>query len=172
MYAVKLRVRVASQKMGQGVEDYRKGSGAMKRFIRYACLVIILALGISGLVVGCAITNTLADSKWKLIGWSASSLSPEVSNITLQFDAKTASGSSGVNSYGGPYHVKSGGVLIFGNIASTMMASADPDLNRAETIYFELLKSARMFTLENDKFTLTLKDANKNEILIFERVLP
>lgn len=144
----------------------------MKRSTANVVILTIVFMGLCALVVGCADTNALADSKWKLTGWSVSSLDPTLANITLDFDERTVSGSSGVNSYGGPYHVKNGGVLILGDLASTMMASADPELNRAESIYLELLKEVRVYTLENDKFTLTLKDANENEILIFNRVVP
>jgi heat shock protein HslJ len=128
-----------------------------------AGLLAVLALASAGCAsVGGA--PKLDGTSWTLTSWSASSLDPAEFNITAIFKDGQVGGNSGVNSYGGPYEVGSRGSFQVGEIVSTLMAGPEP-AQRAETIYHELLKQARKYAVDGD--TLTLSDANGNQLLIF-----
>jgi len=79
------------------------------------------------------------------------------------------SGTSAVNTYGGPYTEGPGDAFSVGDLASTMMAGPEPDM-RAEQAYLKLLSQ-----VESCKLTargLTLFDQNGNESLIFTAAKP
>lgn len=137
----------------------------MSTLIRIALTGSLVALALASL--GCAAAGgdvKLDGTSWTLNGWSASSLDPAEFDITAAFEEGRISGRSGVNSYGGSYEIASGGSFEVGEIASTLMAGPEPAM-RAETIYHELLKQARKYAVDGD--TLTLSDANGNQLLIF-----
>ena len=135
-----------------------------------ALIRLALAISLAALVLvsaGCAALGggaRLDGTSWTLTGWSASSLDPAGFSITAVFKEGQVGGNSGVNSYGGPYKAGSSGSFEVGEIMSTLMAGPEPAM-RAETIYHELLKQAREYVVEGD--TLTLSDANGNQLLIF-----
>jgi len=129
---------------------------------RLAALLISLLMFFSGLF-GC---KSLANTSWELTAWSVSAHNPQDYTFTLAFDTKTFSGQSAVNSYGGQYTAFKDGRLIISGIYSTEMAGT-PEAMATETVYFELLNSAKRYKLVED--TLTLLDANGNELLIFTR---
>ncbi len=60
--------------------------------------------------------RTLAGTKWRLTAWSASSLEPSQFTITADFDDSQVSGTSAVNSYGGPYTAGSDGDFSVGQL--------------------------------------------------------
>lgn len=67
---------------------------------------------------------------WHLVSVGGAPAVPG-SQATIKFEAGKVSGSTGVNSFGGDYQV-SGTTIIFGDIASTLIAGTDPKLNDQE----------------------------------------
>lgn len=117
---------------------------------------------------GCDIIKAgrLDGTSWVLQRWSESSLDPAEFRITASFEDKTLTGQSAVNSYSTSYFESRDGKLATGGITSTLMAGPEPAM-RAEKIYFELLRQVDAFSINNT--TLTLLDANGNELLIFTK---
>jgi heat shock protein HslJ len=109
-------------------------------------------------------TDRLGGTSWRLTGWSISAINPAEFTITLGFDDGTAAGQSAVNSYGGSYAEGRGGKLELGEIASTLMAGPEPAME-AEAAYYELLGRVDSYTMDNS--TLTLRDEDGNDLLIF-----
>jgi len=109
--------------------------------------------------------GSLDGTQWKLTGWTISSLNPADFTITVKFADGQISGHSGVNTYGGTYHLGTGGTFSTGPLACTEMAGPEPAM-RAESAYFLLLAQVRTFALTGS--TLTLRDAGGNELLIFD----
>ena len=108
----------------------------------------------------------LTNTKWELTAWSVSSRSATDYQMTLNFDKKTLSGRSAVNSYGGGYKTGRNGKLELTGIWATKMAGS-PDAMEAEGIYFDLLGKVKKYTKTADE--LKLLDENGNELLIFEK---
>jgi len=132
----------------------------------------ILCSVVCVLATGCESDNgndtgggALAGTKWRLAAWSASSLDPTAFTITADFDESRISGTSAVNTYGGPYTATDEGSFSVGELAATEMAGSEPAM-RAEALYFDLLRQARKYVVSGA--TLTLKDAGNQEILIFQ----
>jgi heat shock protein HslJ len=116
----------------------------------------MVALGVVALTLvsagtaGCGGSQpSLSGTAWQLTGWSA---------------GDQVGGQSAVNSYSGPYESDTDGSFSTGQLASTQMAGPEPAM-RAETLYFELLEQAAQYSVAGQ--TLTLSDANGNELLIF-----
>jgi len=109
--------------------------------------------------------RTLAGTKWRLTAWSVSSLDSSQFTITADFDDSQISGTSAVNSYGGPYTAGSDGTFSVGELRATRMAGSEVAM-RAEAIDFDLLQQARNYAATET--TLTLKNEGDQEILIFE----
>ncbi len=116
------------------------------------------------LAVSVIAKDPLDGTRWKLTGWTISSIDPKDVIITANFSGGRISGNSGVNSYGGSYEAKESGVFSVGAISMTEMAGPEPAM-RAETAFFTLLGQARSFKVNGE--TLTLYDKNGNESLIF-----
>jgi heat shock protein HslJ len=129
-------------------------------------------LGIAcALASGCESNNgdgasdgTLAGTKWKLTAWSASSSDPSRFTITADFSESRVSGTSAVNSYGGPYIATTDGAFSVGDLQATLMGGPEEAM-RAENIYFDLLSQARQYGATPSM--LTLKDKGDQDILIF-----
>ena len=141
----------------------------MKGLIKRLIILLIMTLVVIGsyLIVKGIIANKIDNSSWKLIGWNVNSLSPDITSITLNFNKNKIGGNGGVNSYGGDYEIGIHNDIRFNNMNANEMASIDPDINRAESAYFSLLKEVRYYQL--DKTSLILLDINKNTLLIFEK---
>lgn len=138
-----------------------------KKFIIIGLIAIII-LGLSGLYFAkTLIGKEVKNADWKLTGWNVSSLSPEVATITLNFDKNKINGNGGVNSYSANYIMGINNQFSLSDITSTEMASMNPDINRAEGIYFTLLTEVRYYKIDNN--LMELLDKNKNTLLIFER---
>lgn len=136
--------------------------------IRTRTLVVVLAVAALLLAAGCGgRTATLDGTSWRLKGWTLSSLNPADFNITAAFADGRVSGTSAVNSYGGPYTLGPGDAFSTGEVVMTLMAGSEPAM-RAEQAYHEALRQARSFKLAGT--TLTLYDDGGNELLIFEAV--
>ncbi|HNR14786.1 MAG TPA: META domain-containing protein [Thermodesulfobacteriota bacterium] len=127
-------------------------------------LLLSIAFLLSSSVFG---RDPLEGTKWKLTGWTISSIDPKDVNITLNFSGGKVSGSGGVNSYSGPCETKPDGSFIAGEISFTLIAGPEPAM-RAEAAYFKLLGDARFFKIKGDM--LTLYDGMGNEMMSFEIV--
>jgi heat shock protein HslJ len=108
----------------------------------------------------------LAGSRWRLDGWSASSLQPSDFTITASFAVRDIGGTSAVNTYTGSYLAEDG-TFSARDLISTEIAGAEPAM-RAERIYMQLLRNARKYTRTADR--LALMDANGNDLLYFTPV--
>jgi len=108
----------------------------------------------------------LKNTKWVLAGWSISSHNPADFKITLDFTAKSFSGQTTVNSYGGEYRAYKDGRFEITGIRSTLMAGSPEDME-IETDYYALLNNVKKYTKTGS--VLTLLDANGNQLLIFEK---
>ena len=139
----------------------------MMRSPLYSAVLAVLLIGTSLLVlVGCSANrNPLDGTEWKLAGWSLNSLNPADFTITAKFTKEDISGSSGVNSYSGPYKLGARDAFSVGQIAGTLMAGPEPAM-RAETAYLTLLGQASSYKVVDSK--LILYDKGGNESLIFE----
>jgi heat shock protein HslJ len=128
-----------------------------------AALIVIESLVA---VAGCSSdSHALDGTRWRLSGWTLNSLSPADFMITAQFANGQISGSSAVNTYGGPYKLGPGAAFSAGRLASTLMGGREPEM-RAESAYMTLLGQARSYKMADGK--LTLYDKRGNESLIFE----
>jgi heat shock protein HslJ len=109
----------------------------------------------------------LAGSEWTLVSLKGK---PPLAGttITLKFEADTAGGSSGCNSYGGPYTAR-GGRLTITDVASTMMACLEQDLMEQEALYLQTLSQAAGYRATDDQ--LEIQDAGGETILTFSRKL-
>jgi heat shock protein HslJ len=129
---------------------------------------VVLTLAVVSLAAGCGGAAddepSLDATGWRLVGWSLSSLDPNDFTITAAFADGQISGTSAVNSYGGPYTTGPGDAFSVGDIAATAMAGPEPAM-RAEGAYMTLLDQAASYTLAGD--TLRLYDENGNESLVF-----
>ena len=132
------------------------------RALAMSAMLALLAFALGG----CGATDTLDGTSWKLTGWSVSAINPADFTITLAFSDGQIGGNGGVNSYGGPYETSADNSLTIGTITSTLMAGSD-EANAAESAYFALLDQVRYAEVSGD--TLTLTDANRNELLIYAR---
>jgi heat shock protein HslJ len=140
--------------------------GTMKKVKLFAVLLILLFITS---LSGCTnLNNPLNGTKWKLVGWSISSIDISITTITLNFeDNKNLRGNGGVNSYGASYKLGLNNSITIGTISATNMASTNPEINRAESTYFILLNEVKYYELANEK--LILLDKGKNQLLIFEK---
>lgn len=116
-------------------------------------------------------TDNLANTQWVLTSFGATGTESEVvgeSAVTLEFSSDgQAGGSGGCNSYGGSYTVE-GNTITFGEIASTLMACADPALMDQETQYFAALQTASTYEIDGDTLTITYDGG----VLTFSRATP
>lgn len=135
-----------------------------QRALIAAALVLVAFTAMAGCASG---TEPLEGVEWRLTEWTVSSIDPDDVTITAAVADGQISGNGGVNNYSGPCEVGPGHDFSVGQISATQMASEDPDLNRAESIYFELLGGVASYKLDGTK--LTLFDGHGNESLIFEQ---
>lgn len=136
--------------------------------LRAATLTLTLAILLPA-ALGCGgpaeNEAALDGTQWRLVGWSLSSLDPNAFTITATFAHGQVSGSSAVNTYGGPYTTGPGDEFSVGDIAATTMAGPEPAM-RAEQAYLTLVDAAATYRLAGG--TLTLNDENGNVSLVFE----
>lgn len=106
------------------------------------------ALTLSLLLAGCAVDDRAVSGSLWYTEWVAESLAGKPVTppgaITLRFETGTATGNSGCNSYRVSV-TQDGTRVIFGDVASTMMACVDDGRMQQEATYARLLKSAARF---------------------------
>ena len=137
----------------------------LRAAILTAAALIALAL-IAAVAAGCGgeSSPSLEGTAWKLTDWSVSSQDPSDFTITAAFKDGRIGGTSAVNSYGGPYTAGDDGSFSVSELASTMMAGPEADM-QAEKTYMTLLAVAKEFRVDGE--TLTLLDGDGGESLIF-----
>ena len=129
-----------------------------------AAAVVLVGVSLIALV-GCSRASSPLDgTRWKLVGWTISSIDPADVTITANFAAGQISGYSGVNTYSGPCTLGPGDAFAAGPLASTEMAGPESAM-RAEAAYLTLLGQAKSYRMAGG--TLTLYDQGGNESLIF-----
>lgn len=120
---------------------------------------------------GAAAGPGIFGKRWVLIelrGQPVNLLSEgEPLQIDLQFDeaAGRVFGFGGVNRYSGPFELKDGFQLTFGNLMSTLMAGPNLDV---EQQYLEVLREVDNFTLSEDGTTLSLNKARMAPLARFQ----
>ena len=133
--------------------------------LRLTCTTIALFL-VALPLAGCAGGGAEIEGvTWTVTGSSISSSDLGAFGITAIFEDDTVGGRGGVNSYSAPYDLR-GSSLEIGTVTQTEIAGP-PDAMAAENAYFALLGEVGGYSLEGD--TLTLLDAEGNELLILER---
>lgn len=120
-------------------------------------ITIILCI-IVFILFECLKKDDLNNTSWKLINWSVSSISPSITNISLEFNNKKISGNGGVNNYSGDYKISTN-KLIISDLTYTEMASEDININTAETTYFNLLKDVKYYKY------------NTNKLILFDKII-
>jgi heat shock protein HslJ len=136
-------------------------------------VVVIVFLVQGGMAKNGAVDGTSDPQKLMIPRWFLTSLTldgtvialpPNGQGVTLQFEAGgNANGTSGCNSFGGPYRATPDGKMNLGPLAATEMAcETGMELERA---YFEALSKVEKFNTENYK--LTLSSADDQSVLIF-----
>jgi heat shock protein HslJ len=135
------------------------------RSARMLTTVLLFAVALSALG-GCSrVDSPLDGTRWRLSEWTLNSLDPAELKITAEFAEGKISGSSGVNTYSGPYRVGPSSAFSVGPLASTEMAGSEPAM-RAEQAYLTLLGQVGSFKMADGR--LTLYDAGGNESLLYE----
>jgi heat shock protein HslJ len=109
------------------------------------------------------VDSELSGSRWRLNGWSVSSLNPSDFTITATFTDREISGTSAVNQYGGIYLAERGDFSTR-DVFTTEIAGPEQAM-RAEQMYMQLLRNARKYRRTADR--LALMDANGNDLLYF-----
>ena len=135
-----------------------------KPVVAAAFLIAVSLLAVA--LVGCS-GSALDGTRWRLTGWTVSSVDPAAITINAAFSSGRISGSSGVNTYSGDYSTGPRGTFGVGEIASTAMAGPEPQM-RAEAAYLAILQKAESFKIAGNQ--LTLYDEGGNESLIFAAV--
>ncbi|MBF4510354.1 MAG: META domain-containing protein [Aeromicrobium sp.] len=133
------------------------------RVIGAIALVVSLAA-----FAGCSQAGgaALEGSSWRLVASSVSSVDLGAAGITATFTDGSVGGTGGVNSYSASYALGRSGSIEIGMVTSTLMASADEDLNRAEAAYFALLPEVARWSLDEDG-RLVLADEGGSPLLVF-----
>ncbi len=131
-------------------------------------LTLLVLAGCGGAAGGSG-KAALDGTRWRLTGWTLSSPDPRAFTITAAFAGGKISGTSAVNSYGGPYTTGAGNAFSVGDLAQTEMAGPAPAM-RAEAAYMKLLGGAASYRLSGG--TLTLYDKAGTESLIFRTARP
>jgi heat shock protein HslJ len=111
-----------------------------------------------------------ANSSWLLesFGEPGAEL-PAIAGTSISLEFKQngqVEGSSGCNSYGGPYSVQDGR-LAFGEIVSTLMACEDQAVNDQEQEYLQALRASGRFSVVDDRLTIWYE--NDRRVLNFAR---
>jgi heat shock protein HslJ len=96
--------------------------------------------------------TTLVGPEWRLASTAGEAVPAEVS-ITATFGNEEVTGSSGCNSYSGPYKVD-GDKIQFGPMVSTLMACDEPMMSW-EGNYLKALQAAQNYTVSGNLLEIT-----------------
>jgi heat shock protein HslJ len=126
--------------------------------------ILTVLLASSLLLSACASSASAAASlpgtSWKLVSYGpVGSQAPSAASVDTSLVFGTdgqVSGNLGCNSFSGSYEVK-GGNIVFGLLASTLMACPDPQMTQEGTA-FQVLTGTVRFEISGT--TLTIYDAS------------
>ncbi len=109
--------------------------------------------------------NPLADTNWTLteLGGAAPAASEKAAGMSFD-NAGGVSGSTGCNSFFGPYTL-SGQNITFGDLGSTRMACPEPLMQQEQT-FFNLMRAVTSYTITDTTLTLLTTDGQS---LVFTR---
>lgn len=131
-------------------------------------LVFLAVVGAFALVTvagGCSDEQpTLEGTSWQLIAWAGADEGPQGLVITVEFDNGVISGTSGVNTFSGPYESTTEGTFSVGELQSTAKAGSKQAM-KSETKFLGLLKEASSYVVTMNQ--VALKNAEDERILIF-----
>jgi heat shock protein HslJ len=111
---------------------------------------------------------SLQSNPWQLVTLNNQSPTVSGATITANFDESRITGSSGCNSYFGPYTTQNNNIEI-GQISSTLKACIG-DVANLEKTYLSLLTQANSYLISGQ--TLTLFNDNQQPILVFQTTTP
>ena len=101
---------------------------------------------------------TLENTYWKLldVAGQPARVSEHTAepHLLLQPAQKQAGGSTGCNSFGGPYQL-SGDSLRLGPLIATLRACVDPEINRQERSFLNALNETRAWQVTGDTLILS-----------------
>ena len=97
-------------------------------------------------------SDPLDGTSWELVA-IAEQPPLEGTTVTLSFEDGLASGTSGCNSYGGPYRAN-GDEIDFQEFEATLMACLDTGVMEQETVYLRTLGEAERFELTNGQLQI------------------
>ncbi len=105
------------------------------------------------LLSACSTSTSALTGEWRLSKLNGAD--PIAGSIvTLVFDEKQVSGSGGCNTFSGSFSVKSS-KITFSDLAMTLMACLDQQVNQQEADYFIALNQVDKFTVSQDSLELT-----------------
>ena len=126
-------------------------------------ILIALAMAFNLALAACTAANPLNDTSWILATLNGGPVLPDTL-VTLNFENGSLFGSDGCNSYTTSYTLKGGQIEINKNIATTMVACAEPVMQQA-TAYLAVLTQTTEYKIEGGQ--LSLLDANGNPLAVF-----
>ena len=135
----------------------------MRMLRRSSNRLIIAAIGLL-IIVGLAVwllpgamssaaAPELEGRTWRLASVNGQPVAPG-SAATISFSAGKVGGSTGVNQFGGSYRA-GGGSLTLSDLASTLMASADPALNAQEQAVLGVLQGQLTYRVSGTQLELS-----------------
>ena len=132
----------------------------MKRKLILFPLMTLLLLSACGAVAPA--TPSLEGTSWQLESLAGEPALPGT-DVTIEFKDGQAGGQAGCNGYGGAYKVD-GNEITFRELASTLMACADPAVMEQESAYLQFLGEVQRFELVEGQLQLVRADG---EALVF-----
>jgi len=137
-------------------------------------LTIIIILVASGFILSACTSNGtsagLTGTSWRLVSYgTVKNLTPAAPGIETSLNLSEdgqASGNFGCNGFSGDYKVKNG-TLVFGPLASTLMACAEPQMTQESTA-FQVMAGTVGFEVEGN--TLTIHDAGGTFAILLSRI--
>lgn len=115
--------------------------------------------------------DTITEKYWKLKTLEGKEVTMKKNQereifITLKTDQNRVTGFAGCNTLSGEYTLEEGNKIHFKNIAVTMRACLDVDVNESE--FLEVFELADNYTIKND--VLSLNVGRRAPLAVFEAV--
>ncbi len=107
----------------------------------------------------------LVDTSWQLVRIDGRELDPDLTEVTLMFEASRAVGSGGCNWYTAWLEQADGGLMV-SHLAVTRRSCLHPRIMESEARYLAALEGLENYRLEGDELVLT---AGAAESLEFRR---
>lgn len=123
-----------------------------------------IALGVAAIAVllaacgGGASSGSLENSAWTLTGVDDRQVPPGVLATAIFTTDGQVGGTTGCNSYSGPYETKGGGISM-GPLKQTLAGCTNPEAQALEGAFLILLETADSYAVEDSKLELTDGDS-------------